>query len=981
MFTENDTTRPRRSKLSAMITALLLGSAGSLQAQESSSAAAGDLQEISVTGSRIQRDGMTTPTPVTAVDAGQLDNMSPGNLIEAFDQIPQFLNNESPQTQTNFAGAAGASNLNLRGIGAKRTLVLLDGRRVVGSNRLGSVDINLFPENMIERVEVVTGGASAAYGTDAVAGVTNFMLDTDFEGFSLRGQGGVTERGDADSQEFGISWGKSIGQRGHVIGSFEYYEREGIAAYPDRDWYQGWGTVTNPEWLETDEGSRLLVAPQVVSTTYTFGGLISEPDSALDRLMFQPDGSTSPFEESDLSNVSGGSGSQSIAPQYGGGSGVNVEGVTGGQGGLVPDNKRHSAFLYGDYDLSRNVTLFGQAIMGENSTRALGNSPVLFGNWGGTIFADNAYLPENVRETMASEGLDSFSFNRMHSPADLGGGEMDVTNKTDSYTIGFHADIEGGFLDGWVVDGYYQYGKNENEVRLINFIRTDRLFQSMDAVVDPATGEIVCNATLQGNAAYSDCVPVNLFGEGNASQAALDYLRGPDKVVTENIRQRYAEIAASGDIWEGWGAGVISGAFGASWREDSIAKELGPDNLMALSTPVNDPGAGLRGIPGAFAGDEEIFQFSGANELRGAYDVKELFGEVLVPVVSNMPGADQLDVSLAARWADYAGSGEVWSWKGGFDWQVYNDLRLRGTLSRDIRAANLSERFDAQGQGASADDPVFNNENYSFSQIIGGNPNVEPEEADTLTVGFVYQPAYLPELSLSMDYYDIEVAGVIEQLGVQRIVDDCHEGAESLCSQITRDPETNRITSVENVFLNINELAVSGVDVEASYTRDVNFFGGDFESLRLRFLGSYLKENALTNQGAPPVDSAGDIGSAGLPEFRWTLSANYTNGPWSLFLQQRYIDSGKLNGEWVEGVDINDNTVDEAWYTDFNLSYDVPVQWNGGNLQLFLNIGNLLDEDPPVSADYFSFFGSTQVNESVHDVLGRRYTAGFRLDF
>ena len=984
MFKEKDGLLPRRSRLSAMITTLLVGSVagvGSVQAQEPASAPGSDVQEIAVTGSRIQRDGMSTPTPVTAIDAGELDNMSPGNMIEAFDQIPQFLNNESPQTQSNFAGSAGASNLNLRGIGAKRTLVLVNGRRIVGSNRLGSVDINLLPESMVQRVDVVTGGASAAYGTDAVAGVTNFILDTNYEGLSIRGQGGVTDRDDANSQEYAISWGTRIGQRGHIIGSFEFYDRDGIATYPDRDWYQGWGTVTNPEWMETGEGPRLLIAPQVVSTSYTVGGLINQPGSALDRLMFQPDGSAVPFVESSLSNITGGSGSQSIAEQYGGGSGDNIQALTGGQGGLIPDNDRHSAFLYGDYELSPNLTLFGQLIKGENSTRALGNSPVLFGNWGATIFAENAYLPDNVRDIMAREGLDSFSFDRMHGLADLGGGEMAATNNTSSYTVGFQANLEGGFFDGWVVDGYYQYGKNENEVRLINFIRTDRLFQSLDAVRDPVSGEITCHATLQGNEAYSDCVPVNLFGAGNASQAALDYLRGPDKVITENIRQRYAEIAASGDLWEGWGAGVVSGAFGASWREDSIAKELGPDHLMALSSPVNDPDAGLRGIPGAFAGHSEIFQFSGTNELRGAYDVKEVFGEVLVPLVSNVSGFDQLDMSLAARWAEYSGSGEVWSWKAGLDWQVYNDLRLRGTLSRDIRAANLSERFDAQSQGASGDDPWFNNENYAFSQVIGGNPNVEPEEADTLTVGFVYQPSYMPSLSLSMDYYDIEVEGVIEQLGVQRILDDCYEGAASLCEQITRDPDTNRITRVENVFLNINQLAVSGVDVEASYTREVNFFGSDYENLRLRLLGSYLRENALTNQGAAPVDSAGDVGSAGLPEYRWTLSANYTNGPWSLYLQQRYVDGGTLNSQWIQGVDIDDNSVDEAWYTDLNMAYDVPLELSGGNLQLFLNVTNLLDEDPPVSAGYASFFGATQVNQRVHDVLGRRYTAGFRLDF
>ena len=973
---------PRRSLLSSMIAAVLAGTGSiTIQAQEPSipeTGASSGVQEIAITGSRIRSDGMNTPTPVTVISAGQLGEMTPGNLIEAFDQLPQFLNNESPQTSINFAGAAGASNLNLRGINSKRTLVLLNGRRIVGSNRLGAVDINLLPKNMLQRVEVVTGGASAAYGTDAVSGVTNFILDTAYEGFNVRGQAGVTEREDATSYEYGFNFGTSVGNKGHLIGSFEAYDRNGVSNYDGRDWYQGWGLVTNPEWLATGEGPRQLRAPQVVATNYTFGGLIGAPGTSIDRYEFNPDGSATPFQVSALSNLAGGTLSQSTV---GGGSGSNIASISGGGSGLIPDNDRYSGLLYYDHAVSDSLKVFVQGIFGQNRNKAYGNSPVMFGGWAGRIYADNAFLPDDIRNTMTEEGIESFTFNRFHTPGDIGRGIMENRNQTQSYTTGFEWDVEGGFFDGWLVEGYLQWGENENRISLIDFMRPDNIFPALDAVRDPSTGEIVCNATLQGHPRYEDCAPLNLFGVGNASQAAMDYALGPDKIITEKIRQTFAEISASGIIHTGWGAGAIGAAFGASYREDTINKRVGPDDLMALSVPHNDPDNGLRGIPPAFEGHPDVHQFSGAPEIIGGYEVKELFTELQVPLISNLPAIEQLDMNLAARWADYSGSGAVWSWKGGLDWQVTQDLRLRTTLSRDIRAANLAERFDAQSQGATGDDPLFNNENYAFGQIIGGNPEVEPEEADTLTFGAIYQPSYLPGLSLSADYYEIEVAGVIEQLGIQRIIDDCHAGARQLCEQITRNPDTNRITRVHNVFLNVNEMKVNGVDFEASYQTDIDLLGGGMEMLRVRALGTYLGENSVTNLGAPKFDRAGDVGTYGLPDQRWIISSNYINGNFNAFLQARYIASGDLNTSWQQGVDIDDNTVSSVWYADLNLSYDIQDVFNGGTLNLFLNINNLFDRDPPLRPGWHSFSGATQVNQSVYDVLGRRYTAGFSFNF
>ncbi len=971
------------------------GFVGVAHAQQGGAQAA--VEEVVVTGSRIQRTGMVTPTPVTAVEADDLSAMAPGNLVESMNQLPQFFNNDSPQTQFNFAGSAGASNLNVRGIGANRTLVLLDGRRIVSSNRLGTTDINVFPEAILQRVEVVTGGASAAYGSDAVAGVVNFILNTEFTGIDTRVQGGITDRGDAENFEGAFTFGTELGDAGHLIVSADVFDQRGVDGYEDRDWYQGWGTVTNPEWVASNGtiGPELIIAPNVVSTEYTFGGLIRAPGTPLDRLMFLPDGSVAPFVQSRLSVYDTGTQSQSIAPEYGGGSGDNIEADRGGEGGLVPSIDRESAFVRYGHELSPSLDVFGQLIYGRSETNAPAFTSLMFGPWRATLFSDNAFLPESVRALMAAEGLTSVGFSRLASTADLGVARFEQENTTLSGTVGFTKEFAGeGLFDGWSLDGYYQLGRNDNRIREFNFARVDRIFIAMDAVTAP-DGTIACRAALFDPVTYGDCIPLNLLGEGRASPEAIAWATEGTKRVLADLEQTFAELVMNGEVLEGRQAGVTSIAFGASFREDTIEQVVddvtNPTNDPDFdAVPFNDPARGIQGIPLAFQGTATGFQFSTSPNIDGGFQVREVFGEMLFPIVSGASAAERLDLNLAARLADYSGSGSVWSYKAGLDWQIVEPLRLRGTFSRDVRAATLSERFDAQGQGSSADDPFLGNINYAFGQIIGGNPEVDPEEADTVTIGFVYQPNAAPGVSVSADWFEIDIAGAIDQLGTQRIIDDCFRGAAELCNLITRSDEIlpgepiGRITQVRNVFLNVAAAKVSGVDLEATYSRDVGA-----GALSVRGLVSYLDENSITNVGVPTDDEADDI-LAGLPRWKATVQGTWSRGPFSLFVQERYIGSGKRNNDDLEGnvppppditgSTISDNTVSSALYTDLQLSYrfDRP---SGASWAVFANVTNVFDEDPPIVAGFFNFFGATQVNEALYDVLGRRYTAGFTYEF
>jgi outer membrane receptor protein involved in Fe transport len=294
-----------------------------------------------------------------------------------------------------------------------------------------------------------------------------------------------------------------------------------------------------------------------------------------------------------------------------------------------------------------------------------------------------------------------------------------------------------------------------------------------------------------------------------------------------------------------------------------------------------------------------------------------------------------------------------------------------------VRAATLAERLDRTGGIANIVDRAFGpGARFDTSLASGGNPNLKPEEADTRTLGLVFQPAAWSGFQASVDWYEIDISGAVGQLGIQALVDECFDfpGSDT-CNLVHRDPNTNVIVLVENVFVNINAARASGVDYELAYRTDVGP-----GSLGWRFLATQLNENSITNFGAAKVDFAGDVGVQEFPDLKVTTSATWNQGPFSAFLQARFIDSGLQDARDVEGVTISDNTVDSVVYTDARLSYGKDLT-NGGRWEVFGSITNLFDEEPPVVPGFSSFSGqASQVNANIHDILGRRYTIGFTYD-
>lgn len=1033
---------PRRSPLAVAVGLALAAQVATAQEQEPVE----NLQEVTITGSRIQQAvGMTTPTPVAALSSADLQAMAPGSITQAMTQLPQFYASQTAENfgagSNNFFTSPGGGSLNLRGVGSKRTLTLLDGRRVAPVSVYGGPDINMFPSRMLQRIETVTGGASAAYGTDAVSGVVNYILDTGFEGFRAEAQLGQTEIGDGDNRQYGLSVGHALGERAHILFSAEHFEQDAIESLNGRDWYQGWGLALSnaPGAGSSRDNPRLIPLVNIRATNASVDGIVSAttPASTQVPMTFYSDGSFGPLAPG--SYVSTGSAAQS----GGGGYDTNEDYV-----GLLPGNKRTTAYTYMDLDLTDNTTLYVQGMYGEQELRNV-NGVGGFYNGGAfqpiTIYAGNPFLgdpatPGTAASWMQQNGITSFTLGRIGSIEDFGLGHVTNDTRTVSGTAGFKTRIaSGGFFDGWTIDGYAQYGRTNLDAIQEDGIRLDRIFLAADAVVDPATGRTVCRVTLVSGL-VPDCVPINLFGRGNMSRAALDWVVGfdpntPVSVVPylpgyppetysyvgdehkhrlAKITQSVFELAASGKVAEGW-AGPITAAFGAHYRREAVDQKVQASQgnptadpfiypawcndgapqqqcLDQIAAGTRPPGAiGVRGVPVGVATNSVEFQFSKVPFIRGSYDVKEVFAETIVPLISGASWLRQLNFQGAVRWADYAGSGTIWSYKGGLDAQVTRSLRLRGTYSRDVRAANIGERFDRTGGFANINDRGLTPAaTYGITFVSGGNPALKPEEADTYTVGFVYRPEWLPGFDVSVDWLSVSLTDAIESLTSQQIVDACYvNGDADQCTRITRDAGTNRITFIDQQFQNLSKAKISGVDLEIGYMRAITLLGGN-ERIGFRTFVSWLDENSRTNSLGVKTDSVGNV-PLQLNEWKATAMLNYMNGPFRWNLQARYVGDGYQSDVWnvpnAQGVvttwDVADNEIGSVTYLDTRLGYEIPL--GDGTMEIYANVNNLLDRTPPRIMTQFAS-GTLRADTglgtiSSYDLQGRRYAVGVSLRF
>jgi iron complex outermembrane receptor protein len=1068
------TPRPRLSPLASAI-ALACTSAttmllmGNVVAQES-------VEEITVTGSRIQRDtSFTTAVPVTAVTTADLASFKPGaTMADQLDQLPQFFRTESAQRGGGaLFGSAGRSVIDLRAMGPQRTLVLLDGARLSPADRDGSVHIDNIPTALLSQVEVVTGGASAAYGADALAGVTNFRLNREYEGLDFNVGYGATSDNQGDNRSFSLAYGTELGDKWHFIGSAESQNIDPIESDPLElgDWFQRWGLVANPAWStgNTSVPSRLTM-PNVYSSTHTPAGKIGVARNAAGAVVpgftfanqtFNDAGTAArPF--STLGAVLGGAatGNQSGGTQV-------IDGMTEAEradrafngGPYGAEVKRSNVFAGFTFDANESTRFFANLLSGvtESNDHDQRGIPHLASPWTTQIFVDNPYLPANVRQAMVAQGVNNFVIEKQGQflgQAGNWGDHEERHNQYDSWTLQLGIDKDIG--DNWQMQARIQRGSTDRFTKVFNEIRVDREMLAIDAVevyndrrdvngdslpdlvaeLDRGTGTIICNvqrynptaAQLQaavatvlvpaaqgddslGNGSPTDlvpipspvgpdaipnCVPMNVFGQGNVSAAAQEYVVSP-KWGDSAVTQEFAEVLFTGDIWQGYGPGAFSMAVGATWREQWFWQRGQPQDLMRFGPPKQAPTLGIRGVQGGFAnGSPNLHEFSTVPTISGGYDVWELFTEFNLPLWESDAGR-RLELDIAGRHSDYSTTGGITSWKAGINFQAAEFLRFRTTVSRDVREATFAERFDVQGGGGSIQEravggipnPAGPLTTFQITSTSIGNENLTPEVADTVTAGIVVEPGDTG-LQFSMDWYDIDLSDAIGQLGVQGILNEClnSAGTSPLCASVFRDPGTGAVVAVFNPYLNINNARVRGIDYELLWSKDTDWLPNQSESLTLRFLAGRLLEDSTTTPTGTVTDLSGELGE---PDFRGLASVRYQFGNFGVNWQQRYLSESGINTltitnlQFVPGLvpglnqqTVEDATVQSKMYTDLTFSYDHELT-NGNSWQLSFAITNALDEDPPVIPSFDQRF-SAQTNQlgfNAYDVYGRRYLLSF----
>lgn len=1026
----NDKHDTRRQTLKKSLLAVSISSA---VACSIAARAQDDIEEITVTGSRIRvTQGMAEPTPVTVVTTDELQSFNPGaSTVEQMAQLPQFFNTFSSQRGTGtLFDAAGGSYLNMRNLGLARTLILLDGSRVPPADKRGSVNVDMLPTGLMRSVDTVTGGASAAYGADALGGVVNYIIDREFEGLKVTVGAGRAEWGDGDRLNVDVAGGMRIGDRLNVIGSFNTTEIDEIQrlakdVMDKTDWYRNYGHVTSPQWQADRTGPQRITVPCVSPTDRAPGGMLWSRNNnatststpltsfAMNGMVMTDDGTNvRPFVKAPYYAAPGSPGSTTTM----GGDCNNPEfqeymQATNAVSGREVVNR--AGFVGAQYQFSDRLTGFVQALGGRSESRLNPNlgGMTFTGGWTGVVFRENPFLPDNVAQAMDNAGVNVIQVWKQEAPyheknLDLSNEESGVFG-TWAWSTGFDYEFE----NGWELRASWQSGESHRRTGIFNEQRVDRTYLALDAVTDPVSGGVICNVQLfnptdaqlaaspavQGRLAspggvpggtagatttaplaspigldntVESCTPLNILGVGTNTLAAKEYINTP-KMGDGIVEQDFAEVLLTGEAYEGWGYGPVSFAAGMTWREQNFDDQALPTEIDLLGPPLNDPALGIRGIPGGYtAGSSNLHARSTVPNVIGGYDVWEWFGEVNVPIWESSSGAQRLGGSAAVRQSNYSNlDKELDSWKVGLEFQLFEDLRFRFTRSGDIREATFSERFDTQSTGLNLNDP-FTKTTYATTQTAGGNPDLRPEKATTNVFGFVYQPNWVPGLSMSADWYDVKIRDSIGQLGAQRIVDECFAGNQTLCGQLRQDG--TQIGRIFNVFLNVAQARVKGVDVELTYNMEPNFFDNQVESFSIRALGGYVQERSDTPFGATtPTHLEGFRGN---PEVNAILTGSYGIGDWNIQLVQRYADGVILNRAWTEGVHVDDNTIASGNYTNGRVRYTQDMN-NGGTWSVSLNVTNMFDRGPPIIA------GASQAVDANYEIYGRQYYVSFNANF
>jgi outer membrane receptor protein involved in Fe transport len=915
-----------------------IGFTGAVNAQETEEAADA-VEKIEVTGSRIRRTDIEGANPVTVmsrVDIEKFGVTSIGDVLQAIPSAGSAINTN------NNNGGNGTTTINIRGIGSNRTLVLVNGKRWAPGLG-GSVDLNNIPAAIIERIEVLKDGASAVYGSDAIAGVVNIITRQDFEGVQASGYVGQWDEGDGNKEQWDIGFG-TANDKGNVYFNISYVEEEPTLA-----------------------GDREISAVPTFGTPEGFGGSSAPPQGRF--FTFDQDGNA--FSQQ-------GDGNGGLEPWVEPTSRFNFAPFNY----LSTPQERTNIYTQARYELTDNVSVNVTGFYGNRkSEQALAPTPLFigtaFGDTGFTLSADNPFSPYDFDVTTDQDVLDAdpnaremFLFGRRMMEA----GFRSFKQNVDQFQFngGFDGVFE--FADReffWDVNyTYADITQNTSTEGLLNMDRVAR------AIGDPA------NCT-------GDCVPLNLFGgapevigEGSITQEMLDYITFTAQDELNSSLESYS-ANISGEVME-LPAGYLAFAAGYEKRWQSGYDQ--PDAIIAA---------------GITSGNARL-------PTSGAFSVEEAYLELAVPLLSDMPGVEQLDLELATRYSDYSNFGDTTNSKVGLKWRINDDLLVRGTWSEAFRAPSLTELFSGNSDafppltdpcnGGAAANPTlpgcagipasYQQPNSQIRITTGGNANLQAEEAESFTYGFVYSPEAVEGLSITFDVFDIEVDNAVSSVGAQTILNACAETGETLCSLITRGSGGN-VVDLFNGQINLGGQTTSGFDYNVAYNFETEY--GDF---RVNWDGTYIDERSLivVDPVSGTSETFNDAGQAGdrdvVPRLRTNLSLTWNYDDWTANWLMRYIgnttelcqiDGGELDQQLCsdpvdpaaeEGNSFNE--LEAMAYHDVSLGYAV-----NDNLRITVGVNNLFDTDPEVS--YSTFANS--FDPSMYEIPGQFFYSRVNVTF
>lgn len=901
------------------------------------------LSTVTVTGTRIVRDGYEAPTPVTVVGTDVIQDAAKPNIADVLNQMPVFQGSATPSSSTvSNSGQAGGNNLNLRNLGSNRTLVLFDGRRYPPEFVTGIVDINLMPDALIERVDVVTGGASAVYGSDALAGVVNFVLDKDFTGLKALAQTGVTSRGDGREDKYSLTWGTTFADdRGHFLIEGDLANQDQVDG-DARSWnMQGYSLIQNPAYTASNGQPRLITRRQVGLAAGYPGGIIS--GGPLKGTAFGAGGEPFTYDYGDLTT-----GSYHVGGDWASSSMMGAQSLMSGM------NRNH-IFVHTSFEVTDHVEVFAQFNRGDVHTEARCCYNYYLGNL--TVHPDNPFMPASVAADAQARGLQDIPFGTtLRNPPEGFGTVIDRWN--DVYVLGAKGDFD-LIKTNWSWNVYAQRGRANQNFWVPYQSNSDRFQQAIDAVRAP-DGSIVCRSTLTNPG--DGCVPYNLFGTNVVTREMIDYTQGGPSL-RQTIGQDLVGAGITGAPFSTW-AGPVSLAASFEYREDTIE---------GYNDPVSDVRGWFSTQLTAFEASQEV--------IEGAL-------ETVIPLAMDVSWAEHLDLNAGVRATDYSTSGYVTTWKVGLSYQPVDDLRFRFTQSRDIRAPNLNDLFaEPQTNHNTIPDPFRGNASYPYYQINLGNPDLKPEEADTTGIGVVYQPGWLPGLSTSVDYYRIDTEGAIATVTYAYTLDQCRAGVQAYCANIARHDD-GTLESITLLPQNQAALLAEGVDVEASYQLPMaNIVSSWKGNLGMRLVGTHTLKLVTDSGIAGPTQVLDAAGSGSTPRWGINGSLTYDLDAFRISWTGRYISGGKISNTLIGcTTDCRDvlgyQTVDNNHVPSYfiaNLSMAFKFRAGPSDAEAFLAVDNLFDRDPPLYPSQIAGASyAVTTNPVLYQGLGSIYRAGVR---